>query len=49
MCGVRGDIKGLKMGVGKEYVGEGVREEGKEWVLEGVKVVERVGGRWEEV
>ncbi len=37
------------MGVGKEYVGEGVGKEGKEWVLGGLKVVEEVGGRWEEV
>ena len=32
-----GDIKGLKIGVPKEYLGEGVSEEAKTAVLEALK------------
>ena len=44
-----GDIKGLKIGVPKEYMGEGVGEEAKESVLEALKVLESLGAEWEEV
>ena len=35
-----GDIKGLKIAVPKEYLGEGVSEESKQSVLEALKVLE---------
>ena len=44
-----GDIKGLKIGVPKEYLGEGVSEEVKKAVLEALKVLESLGAEWEEV
>lgn len=44
-----GDIKGLKIGVPKEYLGEGVGEEAKAAVLEALKVLESLGAVWEEV
>ncbi len=44
-----GDIKGLKIGVPKEYLGEGVGEEAKNAVHEALKVLESLGAEWEEV
>lgn len=44
-----GDIKGLKIGVPKEYMGEGIGEEAKAAVLEALKVLESLGAEWEEV
>jgi aspartyl-tRNA(Asn)/glutamyl-tRNA(Gln) amidotransferase subunit A len=44
-----GDIKGLKIGVPKEYLGEGVQEEVKQSVLEALKKLESLGAVWEEV
>ncbi|CAH0346614.1 Asp-tRNA(Asn)/Glu-tRNA(Gln) amidotransferase subunit GatA [Bacillus sp. CECT 9360] len=44
-----GDIKGLKIAVPKEYLGEGVSEEAKNSVLEALKVLEKLGATWEEV
>ncbi|MDQ0219827.1 Asp-tRNA(Asn)/Glu-tRNA(Gln) amidotransferase subunit GatA [Peribacillus cavernae] len=44
-----GDIKGLKIAVPKEYLGEGVGEEAKKSVLEALKVLEKLGATWEEV
>lgn len=44
-----GDIKGLKIAVPKEYLGEGVSEEVRNSVLEGLKVLEKEGAAWEEV
>ncbi|MTH54206.1 Asp-tRNA(Asn)/Glu-tRNA(Gln) amidotransferase subunit GatA [Bacillus mangrovi] len=44
-----GDIKGLKIAVPKEYLGEGVSEEAKNSVLEALKVLEAQGATWEEV
>lgn len=44
-----GDIKGLKIGVPKEYMGEGIGEEAKASVLEALKVLESLGAEWEEV
>lgn len=44
-----GDIKGMKIGVPKEYMGEGVGEEAKASVLEALKVLESLGAEWEEV
>lgn len=44
-----GDIKGLKIAVPKEYLGEGVSEEVKQSVLAALKVLESQGASWEEV
>lgn len=44
-----GDIKGLKIAVPKEYLGEGVQEEVRQSVLEALKVLENLGATWEEV
>jgi aspartyl-tRNA(Asn)/glutamyl-tRNA(Gln) amidotransferase subunit A len=44
-----GDIKGLRIAVPKEYLGEGVSEEVKQSVLSALKVLEGLGATWEEV
>ena len=44
-----GDIKGLKIAVPKEYLGEGVGEEARNSVLAALKVLESLGAVWEEV
>ncbi|WNF32834.1 Asp-tRNA(Asn)/Glu-tRNA(Gln) amidotransferase subunit GatA [Aeribacillus composti] len=44
-----GDIKGLKIAVPKEYLGEGVSRESRESVLAALKVLEGLGAEWEEV
>jgi aspartyl-tRNA(Asn)/glutamyl-tRNA(Gln) amidotransferase subunit A len=44
-----GDIKGLKIAVPKEYLGEGVAEEVRQSVLDALKVLEKLGATWEEV
>ncbi|XXM72249.1 Asp-tRNA(Asn)/Glu-tRNA(Gln) amidotransferase subunit GatA [Lysinibacillus sphaericus] len=44
-----GDIKGLKIAVPKEYLGEGVGEEARQSVLASLKVLESLGADWEEV
>ncbi|RFU68922.1 Asp-tRNA(Asn)/Glu-tRNA(Gln) amidotransferase subunit GatA [Peribacillus saganii] len=44
-----GDIKGLRIAVPKEYLGEGVGEEARNSVLEALKVLEKLGATWEEV
>ncbi|WP_144460908.1 Asp-tRNA(Asn)/Glu-tRNA(Gln) amidotransferase subunit GatA [Siminovitchia fortis] len=44
-----GDVRGLKIAVPKEYIGEGVSEESKEAVLAALKVLEGLGATWEEV
>lgn len=44
-----GDVKGLKIGVPKEYLGEGVDPEVKESVMQALKVYESLGATWEEV
>ena len=43
------DVKGLKIGVPSEYIGEGVDEGVKQRVLEALKVLEDQGAVWEEV
>ncbi len=47
--GLTGDIKGLKIAVPKEYLGEGVSEEVRQSVLDALKVLETLGATWEEV
>ncbi|WLV25313.1 Asp-tRNA(Asn)/Glu-tRNA(Gln) amidotransferase subunit GatA [Aciduricibacillus chroicocephali] len=44
-----GDVKGLKIAVPKEYIGEGVDPEVKEAVMNALKVYESLGATWEEV
>ncbi|WP_340083969.1 Asp-tRNA(Asn)/Glu-tRNA(Gln) amidotransferase subunit GatA [Siminovitchia sp. FSL H7-0308] len=44
-----GDIKGLKIAVPKEYLGDGVSEASRESVLAALKVLESLGATWEEV
>lgn len=44
-----GDVKGLKIAVPKEYLGEGVGEEARQSVLDALKVLEGLGATWEEV
>lgn len=44
-----GDIKGLRIAVPKEYMGEGVDPAVKENVLAALKVLEGMGAVWEEV
>ncbi|MDP4086922.1 MAG: Asp-tRNA(Asn)/Glu-tRNA(Gln) amidotransferase subunit GatA [Bacillota bacterium] len=44
-----GNIKGLKIAVPKEYLGEGVSESVRKSVLDALKVLEKQGAVWEEV
>lgn len=44
-----GDVKGLKIAVPKEYIGEGVNAEVRQSVLDALKVLEKLGATWEEV
>lgn len=44
-----GDIKGLRIAVPKEYLGEGVGEAARQSVLDALKVLESLGATWEEV
>lgn len=44
-----GDVKGLRIAVPKEYLGEGVDESVRQSVLEALKVLEKEGATWEEV
>lgn len=47
--GLTGDIKGLKIAVPKEYLGEGIGQASREAVLSALKVLEGLGATWEEV
>ncbi|MGG3804111.1 Asp-tRNA(Asn)/Glu-tRNA(Gln) amidotransferase subunit GatA [Metabacillus fastidiosus] len=49
LSALTGDVKGLKIAVPKEYLGEGVGEEAKQSVLDALKVLEGLGATWEEV
>ncbi|NEU31700.1 Asp-tRNA(Asn)/Glu-tRNA(Gln) amidotransferase subunit GatA [bacterium LRH843] len=49
LSALTGDVKGLKIAVPKEYLGEGVQEEVKASVLAALKVLEEKGATWEEV
>lgn len=49
LSALTGDVKGLKIAVPKEYLGEGVNEEVKQSVLDALKVLEAQGATWEEV
>ncbi|WP_226683054.1 Asp-tRNA(Asn)/Glu-tRNA(Gln) amidotransferase subunit GatA [Sutcliffiella horikoshii] len=49
LSSLTGDIKGLKIGVPKEYLAEGVSEEVRQSVKDALKVLEGLGATWEEV
>jgi aspartyl-tRNA(Asn)/glutamyl-tRNA(Gln) amidotransferase subunit A len=44
-----GDVKGLRIGVPREYLGEGIDPRVKEAVMQALKVYESLGAVWEEV
>ncbi|PYI51635.1 Asp-tRNA(Asn)/Glu-tRNA(Gln) amidotransferase subunit GatA [Paenibacillus flagellatus] len=44
-----GDVKGLRIGVPKEYMGQGVDPKVKEAVMAALRVLEGMGAVWEEV
>ncbi|PZD95695.1 Asp-tRNA(Asn)/Glu-tRNA(Gln) amidotransferase GatCAB subunit A [Paenibacillus sambharensis] len=44
-----GDVKGLRIGVPKEYLGEGIDPKVKEAVMDALRVYESMGAVWEEV
>lgn len=44
-----GEVKGLRIAVPKEYIGEGVDPRVKESILNALKVFESLGATWEEV
>jgi aspartyl-tRNA(Asn)/glutamyl-tRNA(Gln) amidotransferase subunit A len=47
--GLTGDVKGLRIAVPKEYLGEGVEPGVRESVLIALKELEKLGASWEEV
>ncbi|WP_240376040.1 Asp-tRNA(Asn)/Glu-tRNA(Gln) amidotransferase subunit GatA [Bacillus piscicola] len=49
LASLTGDVKGLRIAVPKEYLGEGVAEDVKSRVLDALKVLEDQGAVWEEV
>lgn len=49
LASLTGEVKGLKIGVPKEYLGAGVELGVKERVMEALKVLEGLGATWEEV
>ncbi|GLX66399.1 Asp-tRNA(Asn)/Glu-tRNA(Gln) amidotransferase subunit GatA [Paenibacillus glycanilyticus] len=44
-----GDVKGLRIGVPREYLGEGIDPQVKEAVMQALKTFESMGATWEEV
>ncbi|WP_416148773.1 Asp-tRNA(Asn)/Glu-tRNA(Gln) amidotransferase subunit GatA [Salipaludibacillus sp. HK11] len=49
LSALSGDIKGMKIGVPKEYLAEGVSEDVKKQVTQALKHLEELGATWEEV
>jgi aspartyl-tRNA(Asn)/glutamyl-tRNA(Gln) amidotransferase subunit A len=49
IASLSGDVRGLRIGVPKEYLGKGIDPTVKEKVLEALKVLEGLGAVWEEV
>lgn len=49
LSALTGDVKGLRIAVPKEYLGEGVSEEVRQSVLNALKVLEGMGATWDEV
>lgn len=48
-AGLKDGVKGLKIAVPKEFLGEGVSDEVKAAVMDALKVYEELGATWEEV
>jgi len=44
-----GDVRGMRIGVPKEYMGQGIDPQVKERVLEALKAFESMGAEWEEI
>src|SRR5699024_6363537 len=44
-----GDVRGMKIAVPSEYLGEGVSKEVKDSIMEALRVYESLGATWEEV
>ncbi|SDN80080.1 Asp-tRNA(Asn)/Glu-tRNA(Gln) amidotransferase subunit GatA [Alkalicoccus daliensis] len=49
LAALTGEVKGLRIGVPKEYLGEGVSEGVREKVVEALEVLKELGAEWEEV
>ena len=49
LAGLKGDVSGLKIGIPKEYFGEGVNKEVEKAVWDAVYVLENLGAQWQEV
>lgn len=49
LSALTGDVKGLRIGVPKEYLGEGIDPAVKEAVMNALKVLEDLGAKWEEI
>ncbi|GAB7387727.1 Asp-tRNA(Asn)/Glu-tRNA(Gln) amidotransferase subunit GatA [Bacillaceae bacterium] len=49
LSALTGDVKGLKIGVPKEYIGEGLDAGVKDRIMEALRVLEKLGATWEEV
>ncbi|MEC0093233.1 Asp-tRNA(Asn)/Glu-tRNA(Gln) amidotransferase subunit GatA [Paenibacillus macquariensis] len=49
LSALTGDVKGLRIAVPKEYIGEGVDPAVKEKIMDALKVLEGLGAVWEEV
>ena len=49
LSALTGDVKGLRIGVPKEYMGEGIDPQVKERVLEALRTFEAMGAVWEEI
>ncbi|OAB30987.1 aspartyl/glutamyl-tRNA amidotransferase subunit A [Paenibacillus macquariensis subsp. defensor] len=49
LSALTGDVKGLRIAVPKEYIGEGVDASVKEKIMDALKVLEGLGAVWEEV
>ncbi|WP_202080925.1 Asp-tRNA(Asn)/Glu-tRNA(Gln) amidotransferase subunit GatA [Caldalkalibacillus salinus] len=49
MSALTGDVKGLRIAVPKEYIGEGIDPEVREKVLAALKTLVSMGATWEEV
>ncbi len=49
LAGLKDDIRGLKIGIPKEYFGEGVNKEVEKAVWDAVAVLEDLGAKWQEV
>lgn len=49
LSALTGDVNGLRIGVPKEYLGEGLDSGVKEKLMEALNVLEKLGATWEEV